>query len=652
MSVAMLINTATGEEHPLPVAGRATLGRSHTCDIVINYDGVSRTHAQITVMRDSIVIEDLGSRNGTYVDTEMIAAPAPLQHGNIITIGRARLEFVTGQSDPRDTAETASLTTEDLMLHGIACMLPTTGPTHNILADAATGKDGAQDLPERLASLLDMNAVLSSIRSEGALLGKLASETGKMFTASERCVVAMKGGDGGDISIRSAAYTGKRERGEARLPISAAIVKRVMETGEAVMTTAAPVDVAFDAARQGQPKHIGAVMCSPLWLGRTVAGVLYVDAEPGSEGFTREDLKLLVVIAKQASLLLQGVHVYEDVSRQKQALSAQNERLRDAVSQRYDFTSIVGSSPAIQSVIEQIKKACNVDAGVLITGETGTGKELIARAIHYNGPRRGSEFVTVNCAAIAKDLQESEVFGHEKGAFTGAGAGREGLAEIADGGTLFLDEIGDMPLDLQAKLLRLVENKEIRRVGASRAMIVDVRIVAATNKDLAAQARDGNFRLDLYHRLNVLPIHVPPLSERREDIEEIAAHFLGMFCQSMGKRVAGFDPRAIEILRNAPWPGNVRELKNVVERLVIDVPEGETIRPGDLPWEIRASPGAQPEATGGRLDGMVSALEREAIAAALKRNDGNKSRTAEELGLSRGGLDRKLKRYGIDVAKD
>ena len=308
-----------------------------------------------------------------------------------------------------------------------------------------------------------------------------------------------------------------------------------------------------------------------------------------------------------------------------------------------DSLGILGKSPAIQQLIADIKRAAPSQAKVLVTGENGSGKDLVAEAIHRLSKRSGKPFVKLNCAAIPKDLVESELFGHEKGAFTGAVQKKTGRLERADQGTLFLDEIGDLSLEAQAKLLRAIETGEVDRVGASDTVKVDVRIVSATNKDLADAIEKGEFRRDLYYRLNTLPIQVAPLRERRGDIPLIAEHYLAVFCRTEGKPPKRLTPEAMEVLQEYRWPGNVRELKNVMERAAILVDASE-VRGEDLaPW-LEATPESEEPAG---LRGEIERREAEAIRKALEGANWNVTQAAAGLGIDRTNLHRKMRKYGL-----
>ncbi len=334
-------------------------------------------------------------------------------------------------------------------------------------------------------------------------------------------------------------------------------------------------------------------------------------------------------------------------------LVEENRNLREQIAKDHEM---IGDSTAIRALKEQIDIAAPTSGWVLISGENGTGKELVARSIHLKSQRRSKPFVEVNCAAIPEELIESELFGHEKGAFTGATTQRRGKFDVAHEGTLFLDEIGDMSLKTQAKVLRILQERKFERVGGNRTLEVDVRVIAATNKDLEKEIQEGRFREDLYYRLNVLPLHVPPLRERIEDIPLLVDHFLTFFCRQEGRDRKHLSKEALSIFQGYAWPGNVRELKNIIERLVIMVP-------GDLIDEKRLPPvmgQREGQPSGADLSVLYDApfrqarelFEKDYLIARLEENDWNVSRTAELIELERSNLHRKIKALGIELKKD
>lgn len=335
-------------------------------------------------------------------------------------------------------------------------------------------------------------------------------------------------------------------------------------------------------------------------------------------------------------------------------LVEENRELKAQIGKEHEM---IGSSKPIRDLKQQIKIAAPTSGWILITGENGTGKELVARAIHHNSQRSNKPFVEVNCAAIPEDLIESELFGHEKGSFTGATTQRRGKFDQAHLGTLFLDEIGDMSLKTQAKVLRILQEHKFERVGGNKTIEVDVRVIAATNKDLEKQISDGLFREDLYYRLNVIPFHVPPLRERKTDIPKLANHFLDYFCGKESRKTKILDDEALEVIQNYSWPGNVRELKNLIERLVIMCP-GEVITRHQLPQSLlgKSLPITGKESLGTSLNSETFRLakegfEKEYLIQKLEENDWNVSRTAEAIEIERSNLHRKIKAYGIDLKK-
>jgi len=329
-----------------------------------------------------------------------------------------------------------------------------------------------------------------------------------------------------------------------------------------------------------------------------------------------------------------------------------NQRLRDELVGRYRFDSLIGTSPAFRMVIEAVAEVCESRANVLLTGESGTGKEMVAHAIHYNSPRKDQPFVAINCAAIPEGLLESELFGHVKGAFTGAITSRVGRFAQADRGTLFLDEVGDMPLPTQAKILRVLQDRTFEPVGSTQSRTVDVRIIAATNKNLGDAVRDGRFREDLFYRLNVFPINLPPLRERLDDIPELAQNFLNTLAPAMGKRFSGFTQAALRAMDDYHWPGNIRELQNCVERALI-VGKGEVVDAGDLPRYIFSS---QPSSSSGPrfpldLDVELERTERALIVEALNRSEGVQVAAARLLGINERSLWHRIKKLGIRISR-
>lgn len=379
----------------------------------------------------------------------------------------------------------------------------------------------------------------------------------------------------------------------------------------------------------------------PIRVGEEIIGVLAIFKRFEKES-VEEGLQLALILGTMLGMMYK---LSQRVDEERREWEEEKRMLTEALSERYNLEGIIGRSTAMRNIMELVKKVAPTDITVLITGESGTGKSLLAKVIHFLSRRKDKPFVTINCSAIPETLLEAELFGYEKGAFTGAYTSKKGKFELADGGTVFLDEIGDMPLSLQPKLLRVIQDKEVEKLGGERTVKVDVRVIAATNRDLGQLVKNGLFREDLYYRLNVFPLHIPPLRERREDIPLLIDHFLRVLSARYNKKVS-ISPRAVELMMEYPWYGNVRELENLLERLVI-LKEG-TITEKDLPsyfWvELQKDkPRSIPE--------LVQNTEREEILKALQMTGYVKSRAAKLLGLTLRQLDYRIKKYGIEIKK-
>jgi transcriptional regulator with GAF, ATPase, and Fis domain len=440
-----------------------------------------------------------------------------------------------------------------------------------------------------------------------------------------------------------------RSRDQSTLPpeefhISWGIAEEAAHRRETVWVPDAVGSSLFQDRKSVRELSLRTVVALPILNAGRVLGVLYVDSHSIAHEFTPEDIAILEGFAAQVAVALENARLHEQLKDSKNRLEIENLNLRRALKEESRYGLLVGRSPKMIKVIELLEKVITNQVPVLIQGETGTGKELIARAIHLNGPRKDNNFIAVNCGALPETLLESELFGYRKGAFTGAAEDRVGLFEAADGGTLFLDEVGEMPGTLQVKLLRVLQDSQIRRVGDTVSRRVDFRLVTATNRDLHAEVDAGRFRQDLFYRLNVVPITLPPLRERGEDVLLLAQHFLELFSKQQMKEIRGLTAESRELLLRHPWLGNVRELENAMARAVALADTGATIEPALF--------GLGPPVTR-RWDGQHSlretldAVEAETIREALRQCDSNVSRAARALGVSRQHLHNRMNAHGI-----
>ena len=473
---------------------------------------------------------------------------------------------------------------------------------------------------QRMAAPADFGPVA------GQILELLARDHGARRAA---LLLLEEGAEGGAPALRvEGIFDTTPEERPAGGPLPDDLVRRVM-------VEARPLVAGLEAGRP--------TLAAPLMDGARSVGVLWVELAPDRAGMFQRTLQWLELLA---GLLAQALWIRRLLDLEREHLREENDHLRRELQERYDFPNLVGTSAAMREVYEQIAQVAVTDTTVLIRGESGTGKELIAHAIHYHSPRARGPFIRVNCAALPESLIESELFGHERGAFTGALARKRGRFERAHGGTIFLDEVGELSPATQVKLLRVLQERTLERVGGHETLAVDVRVIAATNADLEALMRQGRVREDLYYRLNVFAIFVPPLRDRKADIMLLADHFVQRFATEQRKRVRRISTPAIDMLMSYHWPGNVRELENAIERAVVVCRDG-VIHAHHLPPSLQTA-----EATGTAADGSLGALvatfERDLIQDALKTTRGNRAAAARLLKTTERILGYKVRKYGID----
>ena len=461
-----------------------------------------------------------------------------------------------------------------------------------------------------------------------------------------------KGGD--DILIEAAHGMTRAQAQLGHYKLGEGVTGKVVQTGETMIiprTSESPIFL--NRTKTGKSPET-AFICVPVKEKQEVVGALSVYRPFAPDEQLKEDATILEIVA---SMVARAVLLRRDLIEQQENLKEENRQLRAELTRRYHPDNIVGNSREMQEVYDQISQVAKSQATVLINGETGTGKELVAHAIHYASNRASEPFVRVHCAALPESLIESELFGHVKGAFTGAVSDRKGRFELADGGTIFLDEIGEIPLSIQAKLLRVLQEREFERVGGIKTIKVNVRIIAATHRDLPQMVEKGQFREDLYYRLSVFPIFVPPLIKRKADIILLADHFMSKYASENGKKVTKLSNEALDLLMRHRWPGNVRELENCIERAVL-LADSEVIRPDTLPSSIQvpAEPdkpeiGTKPVlAEGASLSELVEGYEKTILAEALKLTHGNVAASARLLSSTPRIVSYKVKQYSLPVS--
>ena len=497
----------------------------------------------------------------------------------------------------------------------------------------------------RLSALLEVSQALGSTLNIREAVEKVLEILDRELGMKRGAIALL--GEKDDLAIEYAHGLSDAERERGRYKLDEGITGRVVTSGKPVVVPEVSKEPLFlNRTRKRTPSQEESFICVPIKDRRKTIGAFSITYPFKADRGYDAALKLLSIVASMISQSLRLAHMVEQ---ERAQLVDENALLKRELQQKYDFRNIVGASKEMRDVYEQIAQVAPSHTTVLIRGESGTGKELAAHAIHYNSPRNAKPFVKVNCAALPESLIESELFGHEKGAFTGAVARKRGRFELAEGGTLFLDEIGDLSPAIQVKLLRVLQEREFERVGGIETVRVNVRLIAATNVELEQAVQDGRFRSDLYYRLNVFSIYLPPLRERKTDIVLLADHFLEKYGRQNGKRIKRISTPAIDMLVSYHWPGNVRELENVIERSTL-VCEGSVIHGHNLPPSLQTAEGSG-TVTRMSLDQAVNAFEKDLIQDVLKTARGNRARAARMLDTTERILGYKVKKYGIDCRR-
>jgi Nif-specific regulatory protein len=502
---------------------------------------------------------------------------------------------------------------------------------------------------DKLEMLTEITRSMNSTLNLNELLSNIVDSTIKLADM-DRGFLMLKN-KLGELEFRIARDSRKQNLGESDFEVSYTIIGEAADKGKPLFISDVDKNGRYKDQESVLDLQLKTAICLPLIRDDEVIGVIYTDASRLSIEIDEEDMPIFSAFAVQAAIAIENARLHGELILSKENLARENLELKAVLSEKYEFSGIIGKSKPMLEIFSTIRKISPFDTTVMITGATGTGKELIARAIHYNGPRKNNQMVTINCGAMSQELLESELFGHKKGSFTGAVSDKPGLFETASGGTLFLDEIGDMPLPLQVKLLRALQEGEIRRVGENMVRKVDVRVIAATNRDLSEDIASGRFRQDLFYRLNVVPITIPPLNERQEDILPLTMHFLEKYSAKMDKGEVRIDPEAMKRILINPWPGNVRELENTIERALALCGDSDTLSMIHFPQLGSASSAMREAAAGGSLKEKIRVVEKQFIQDALAETGGKITKAAELLEVTRQHLHNKIKQYGLNNKK-
>ncbi len=595
----LLIVGSDGSETRAPIfKSLTTIGSDEESDIVVA--GLSPSAAHIAYDGQSFTIAS-SDKKDMLVGGKTVRKQVLVDDEEIV-IGAARFRFLLDDKPQAPQGDGAAVNSQDV------------DAWRRLVA-----------FSRKLGQAGDVTALLESLMDEVISLTKADKGFLVLFDPSEAKEDAR-----GTPRVRMARNLRGESLDEAVAQLSDSILRRVLETGEAVVVSDALTSTEFNSSLSVVSLKLTSVMCVPLVRvaqgkasdARTdkdnIIGAIYVGNNAVKALFDAASLEVLTLFASQASLIIQSALAIDALTLEKNSLKGELERSR--------YGEIIGACDGMRDVFKKIEKVARADISVLITGETGTGKELIAREIHKRGGRAKGPLVVINCGAIPENLLESELFGHVKGAFTGAIATRPGRFQSAHGGTLFLDEIGEMPLHLQVKILRALQERQVTKVGDSKAESVDIRIVAATHRNLEAMVKEGTFREDLYYRLNVVQIHLPPLRDRGDDVVVIANYLLRSYCEEQKLKVKAFSPKAMTAMRRYSWPGNVRQLENRLKRAVV-LADGNQVSPEDLDIDVSDLEDILP------LQEALERFRRRYIDESLERNGGNRTKTARELGV-------------------
>jgi Nif-specific regulatory protein len=607
-----------------PLGPEVTMGRDEGNDILIEDPAVSPHHCRIGLQDGRLILNDLDSHSGTFVNGIPVKQ-RELKSGDEVAIGDSvfvleALESTSAESSPVQLCEreTQDIKALEFQSNELSSLDP----------DSLAALPQPARMARNLSALLQICRAIGSLRDEESLPWVLLGMIFDVIPAERGAILLL---EGDSHEVRSQVTWDRVSGPDHPVDIDGEIVRRVIEERISLLDSG----VAGQKDEKDHKKLQRALLCVPMICKDRPIGLIYLESGNPTTVFTENDFQLLTAIAGLGVIGIEN-------ARQLERLGSENQRLRAAVSLKHDM---VGTSARMREVYQFIERVAPSDSTVLICGESGTGKELAASAIHKNSPRKNQPYVALNCAALTETLLESELFGHEKGAFTSAFSQKKGFLEVAEGGTIFLDEIGELSLLLQAKLLRVLQEREFMRVGGTRPIKINVRFLAATNKDLQKCVREEKFRADLFHRLNVISISIPALRDHSEDIPALAEHFSARHARNCNRNVMGISDEALACLAQYDWPGNIRELENAMERAVV-IGSSDKILAEDLPETVLES------AKGGgvapaKYHDSIRNLKKQLILGALDQGAGNVTEAAKILGVHANYLHRLMRNFAL-----
>lgn len=602
----------------------SSIGRDPSSWLCLRDESASRHHCIIRRESDTFTITDLESRNGTFVN-DIPTHERILQHGDRIVIGNCIFLFLDKESESTATNEDVTSNVDAWIVRSTVEMRP---ENSFYVQDEKIGAARVDDTAgsRHLNVLLKISNVIYSVREESALLQRLLELVFEAVPA-ERVAIFISEDENGLVK--------KCSQPPEFIEASHTVVGRVFKDGMALLSNDVQQNESLLKAQSLVTSQVASLMAVPIMAFEKTLGVLYLESGNSKVRFGNDQLELMTAIGRMLAVALINV-------RQMKSLENENRQLLENVKIQHNM---IGESSCMENVYRFISKVAATNSTILIRGESGTGKELVAQAIHLNSPRSNKPFVVVNCPALSESLLESELFGHEKGAFTGAIAQKKGKLEIADGGTVFLDEIAELPLQLQSKFLRVLQEHEFDRVGGTRPIKIDVRFIAATNKNLEQEIASGSFRSDLFHRLNVLAVTLPPLRERRGDVPLLATYFANKYSKKCKRPLIGISAAARSCLKSYEWVGNVRELENAIERAVV-LATNDAIMPEDLPEAILEACSLD-EAKITKYHLNLRETKKQLVLKAFQEAQGNHNEAARILGINPKNLYRLIRNLNL-----